>query len=192
MIIGITGSFGSGKTTVANLFKRHGFAVINVDELYRGIYAKNKGLKNRIKGEFGTADRSQLKKIVFSDYKKLQKLNKLTHPLIMREIKKAVSRIKKSRLAKKEEPKIIIDAPLLFEANAYNIVGKVIVVKATKKNSIKRLLKKKYSRREIEQIMKSQMPLREKLKRADFIIDNNSSLKNTEGQVKKIIRMLNR
>ena len=63
MIIGITGTFGSGKTTVANMFKKYGFKVINVDKLYHNIYKKNKSLKNKIKKEFGTLDRNKLKKL---------------------------------------------------------------------------------------------------------------------------------
>src|SRR3989338_11604213 len=80
MIIGITGNFGSGKTTVSNMFRKHGFEVINADKLYHGIYNKNKVLRNKIKKEFGTLNRNEIKKIVFNDYKKLKKLN--FYPLI--------------------------------------------------------------------------------------------------------------
>ena len=60
MIIGITGTFGSGKTTVANMFSKYGFKVVNVDKLYHGIYSKNKILKSRIKKEFGTLNRNKI------------------------------------------------------------------------------------------------------------------------------------
>jgi len=70
-------------------------------------------------------------------------------------------------------------------------VDKIIVVKANKKNSIKRILKKKkYSKKEIEQIMKSQMPLKQKLKHADFVVDNNKPLTNTKNQIKDIIKKI--
>ena len=65
MIIGVTGSFGTGKTAVAGMFAKYGFEVINADKLYHRIYNKNNSLKNRIKKEFGAANRIQLKKIVF-------------------------------------------------------------------------------------------------------------------------------
>ena len=92
MIIGITGTFGSGKTTVADMFRKHGFKVINVDRLYHGIYNKNRILKNKIKKEFRTLNRNQLKKIVFNDSTKLKRLNKLAHPIIIKEIKKQINK----------------------------------------------------------------------------------------------------
>lgn len=183
MIIGVTGSFGSGKTTVANIFKKHGFEVINVDKLYHNIYIKNKTIKNKIKKEFGTADRNKLKKIVFSNSRKLKKLNSITHPLIIKEIKESIKN--------KKNKNIIIDAPLLIEAKAAKLVDKVIVVKANKENSIKRILKKKkYLKKEIEQIIESQMPLRQKIKYADFVIVNDKSIANTKKQIKNIIEKI--
>lgn len=185
MIIGITGSFGSGKTTIADIFKDCGFKVINVDRLYHNIYNKPL-LKSKIKKEFGTTNRNGLKKIVFSDSRKLKKLNKITHPLIIKEVKKSILKINK-----KSKKNIIIDAPLLLEAKARSLVDKVIVVKANKKNSIKRILKKKkYTKKEIEQIMKSQMPLKKKLEYADFVVDNDKSVKDAKKQVREIVDKL--
>jgi len=179
MIIGITGSFGSGKTTVANIFGKYGFRVINVDKLYHGIYSKNKILKSRIKKEFETLNRNKIKKIVFNDSKKLKRLNELTHPIIIKEIK---------RIIKSNNTKIIIDAPLLIEANAQKLVDKIILVKCNKKEQIRRILKKKkHSRKEIDQIIKSQIPLNEKIKHADFVVDNNKAIKQTENQIKNMI-----
>lgn len=187
MIIGITGSFGSGKTIVANLFKRYGFSVINVDELYRNIYKKDKSLKEKIEKVFGTIDRDELKKIVFSNKNKLKKLDKITHPIIISEIKSMIKKINK----KYKNKKIIIDAPLLIEANALYLVDKLIVVICHKEEQIKRLLnKRKYTKREIKQIISSQIPLKEKLKYADYIIDNSYSLNNTKKQVKELIKLL--
>lgn len=183
MIVGITGSFGSGKTTIANIFKKYGFKVINVDRLYHGIYDKPL-LKSKIKKEFNTTNRNKIKKIVFSDSKKLKKLNKITHPLIIKEIRKSIKKLNKNK-------NILIDAPLLIEAKAQNLVDKIIVVKANKKNSIKRILKKKkYSKKEIVQIIKSQMPLNKKLRYADFVVDNNKSVKDVRKQVKRIVDKL--
>ncbi|MBW2977176.1 dephospho-CoA kinase [Candidatus Woesearchaeota archaeon] len=196
MIIGVTGSFGSGKTTVANMFKKYGFRVINADRLYQGIYKKNRALKNKIKKEFGTLGRSKIKKIVFNDCSKLRKLNEIAHPIIIQEIKNQIKNIKKQNAEKIINKKlknktnglrIVIDAPLLIEAKAMKLVNKIVVVKCGKKEQVKRILKKKkYSKKEIGQIMKSQIPLKEKIKYADFVVDNSRTIEGTERQVKKI------
>ena len=220
MIIGITGSFGSGKTTVANMFKKYGFKVTNVDKLYHGIYSKDKSLKNKIKKEFSTLDRNKIKNIVFNDSKRLIKLNKITHPIIIKEIKKEISAIikkyaqksrifgtnsvgskknttinknnnKKLKNGNKINVKVVVDVPLLFEAKIQNMFDKIIVVKCNKKEQIKRILKKKkYSKIDINQIIKSQMPLKEKIKKADFVVDNGKTLNETKTQVKTIISSL--
>src|SRR3989338_5771308 len=164
MIIGITGNFGSGKTTVSNMFRKHGFEVINADKLYHGIYNKNKVLRNKIKKEFGTLNRNEIKKIVFNDYKKLKKLNEITHPIIIKGIKNKIQ----------------------------NMFDKIVVVKCDEKTQIKRLLKKgKHSEEEIKNIIKSQMPIEEKIKYADFVVDNSDALEKTNNQIEAIIKNIN-
>ena len=200
MIIGITGSFGSGKTTVANLFKKYNFKVINVDKLYEGIYKKNKSLRNKIKNEFGTINKTKLKKIVFNNSNtrkngtffvsqkssisvKLKRLNKITHPIIIDKIKKEIINTKNKN--------IVIDVPLLIEAKATHLVDKIIIVKCKKDIQIKRILKKKkYTKEEINNIIKSQMSLKKKLKYADFVVNNNYSINKTKDQIKKILNKI--
>tara|TARA_Y100000310_G_C20353378_1_gene655462 strand:- start:16 stop:657 length:642 start_codon:yes stop_codon:yes gene_type:complete len=209
MIIAVTGNFGTGKTSVANLFSKYGFKVINVDKLYHGIYNKDKVLRNKIKKEFGTIKRNELKKIVFNDSSKLKKLNKITHPVIIKEMKKEMSSIIKKTMINKYNNKklimeksdkkyiekkiknnvnIVIDIPLLFESKLEEMFDKIIVVKCSEKEQIKRTLKKgKYSKKEIKNIINSQMSLKEKIKKADFVVDNSKMIKETEKQVKNII-----
>jgi dephospho-CoA kinase len=178
MIIGVTGSFGTGKTTVSKMFSKHGFKVINVDKLYHGIY--DKSLKTKIKKEFGTAKRSQLKKIVFNNSKQLKKLNKITHPIIIKELKQTIKKTKNK--------KIIVDIPLLFESKLEKMFDKLVVVKCSKKEQIKRILKKKkYTKKEIQQIINSQMSLKNKIKKADFVVDNKIR-KEAEKQVRTLIK----
>lgn len=185
MVLGITGSFGSGKTTISNLFKKYGFVVINADRLYHGIYNKNKVLRNKIKKEFGTLDRDGIKKIVFNDHKKLKKLNSMTHPIIIDSIKKEINKLKKNN----KEAGVIVDVPLLFEAKMQNMFDKIIVVKCDEKTQIKRLLKKgRHSEEEIRNIIKSQMSIEEKIKYADFVVNNSDALEKTKNQVEAIIK----
>ena len=191
MILGITGLIGSGKTTAANLFRKYEFEVINADELYHKLSKPNKIIHKKIVEEFGnkilnndkTINRDKLRKIVFSDNKKLKKLNSITHPIIISEIKKLIK--------KNKNKNFIVDAPLLLESNAKNLVDKIIVVKCDDEIRIRRLLKKgNLTKEEIKNITKSQMPTKEKLKFADFVVDNNGDLKNLENNVKAIIKNL--
>lgn len=187
MILGITGAFGSGKTTVANIFKKYGFEAINADELYHYIYGKDEKLKNKIMQEFGTLGRSRIKKIVFNDCKKLKKLNKITHPIIIKEIKNKIKEIKENN----QRAKIVLDVPLLIEAKMQGMVDKIIVVKCDEKAQIERLLKKgRHTRAEIENIISSQMPIEEKIKYADFVVDNSRSINEVKKQIEQIINSM--
>jgi dephospho-CoA kinase len=188
MIIGITGTFGSGKTTVSDMFRSYGFHVINLDRFYRTLIQPSTPLYRRIIKEFGNAiikknkniDRKKLKKIVFNDSTKLKRLNSITHPYIIKKLKNALN--------ESINKKIIIDAPLLIEAKAAGLVEKIIVVKSKKPKIMERLIKKgKYTKLEIEKITNSQMPIKKKIKYADFVIDNSGSLSKTKKQVQKII-----
>ena len=108
------------------------------------------------------------------------------HPLIIDEIEYQIKKIQKKC---GNNTRILIDAPLLVETNLKNHVDKIVVVKSDKKNAVKRL-NKKYSKEQIERILKAQTPLKEKLKYADFVVDNNGDIENLERQIKNIIEKL--
>ncbi len=194
MIIGITGSIGSGKTTVAKLFSKHHYSRINADDLSHGLMGKNSVIYKKLIIIFGNEildakkniDRRRLSRIVFNDDKKLKKLNSIMHPIIIKNIKNEISKIKKKCGG---GAKIIIDAPLLLETGAKNLADKIIVVRCTKKGIIKRL-RTSYEKEKIEKILNAQMPLKEKLKYADFVIENNKDLRHLEKQVAKIIKIV--
>ena len=191
MIIGITGSIGSGKTRIAKLFSRHWYTRIDADEISHQIMDKDKIIIKKLIKKFGKEilgknkkiNRKKLSSIVFNDYKKLKELNSIMHPKIIGTIKKRIIEVKKDC---HRNSLIVIDAPLLLETTTKNLVDKIVVVKTDKKKILKRL-GKKYP---VEKILKTQMPLNKKLKYADFVVNNNHSLKKTEAQVKKIIRKL--
>ena len=188
MILGITGSFGSGKTAVAKLFERYGYGIINADKIGHQLYNKT-SIKNKVIKKFGKEilsnnkiDRNKLKKIVFYNKKELKKLNKIMWPEIIREIKTII---------KKSGKKMAIDAAILIEAKALSLVDKLVVAKIDKKIQMKRLINKgKYTKQEIKNILSSQLPQNKKLKYADYIIDNNKSIKHTEEQVRRVVQAL--
>lgn len=194
MIIGITGSIGSGKTTAAKIFGKHHYIRIDADEVGHKIIKKNSTAYRKITDEFGNCvlgknkgiNRNRLGNLAFSGVDRLRKLNSITHPGIIGEIKKQAEKIKGKCGA---EANIIIDAPLLLETETKNLVDKVIVIKCSTENVLKR--NRRYSKEKIERILKLQMPIKEKLKYADFVIDNSKDLRHLEMQVKKIVLALN-
>ena len=134
MILGITGSIGSGKTAAAKIFSRYYYTRIDADEIGHSLMKENKELKNKliknfgnkILGKNGNIDRKKLGGIVFNDKNELKKLNSMMHPLIIYEIKNQIEKIQKEC---GDNTKIIIDAPLLLETNLKNYVDKIIVIK---------------------------------------------------------------
>jgi len=193
MIIGITGSFGSGKTTVANMFAGLGAFVIDADELYHSLIKPGKICHRKIIQNFGTAvlkkdgciDRKILGRIVFKNKSKLRLLNSLVHPEVIKE----AGRIIGSR----KEKVIVIDAALLIESGFYKKVDSVIVVKSKIKEQIERVKKQMpMSETDINARIGMQMSLRKKLAFADFIIDNGGTKTKTLSQVKKIWETLTR
>ena len=196
MIIGITGSIGSGKTTVAKFFEKYGYGVINADEIGHALFKKDSIVYRNVVKEFGeeiidsgkNIDRKKLGDIVFNENKSLKKLNDIMHPVIINEIKNQVKKIKSSKESAK---KIVVDAPLLLETEAGKLVDEIIVVKCDEKIIFERA-SKMFQKEKIEKILKSQMPLDRKLEYADFVIDNDGDLKNLEKQVNEIIGILNK
>lgn len=191
LVLGLTGGFGSGKTTVARIFRSYGARIIDADKVaHQIIRPKGKVYKkiikifgNRILKRNKTIDRPELGQIVFRNRKLLLEINRIMHPEAIRIIK---NKIKTSA-----EQVIILDAPLLLEAGLKKMVDKLIVVTASKENQIKRLLKKgRLNRSDIIQRIKMQMPLEKKVRLADFVIDNNGAKEGTRKQVGIIRRML--
>jgi dephospho-CoA kinase len=189
LIIGLTGNFGSGKTTVAKIFKLHGARVIDADKIAHTIIKPGSKAYKNLVSYFGRTileknrqiNRQNLAKKIFSDRKALIKLNKITHPEIISGIKKEIKA--------SQEKIVVLDAPLLIESGLDSIVDKIIVVKIKKDTQLKRLASK-YSRREILERIKAQMPQEKKLLLADFIIDNSGTITKTKKQVSKIRRLL--
>lgn len=191
MIIGITGSIGSGKTTVAEIFGTHGFHIIDADKIGHKLLAKGTAQYSQLVAYFGKSildmheniNRITLGKIAFSKNNRYRELNKIMLPPIVNVIKSQAKRFKASGAH------AVIDAPLLLETKAKQFVDKVVVVKASHENIFRR--SNKFSKRQIIKIMHYQMPIASKLKRADFVINNDGSIRSLDSQVQNIINALN-
>lgn len=193
-IIGLTGSVGSGKSTVANLFRDLGAYVIDWDELARSVTRPRSKAWKEIAEYFGTGildndlsiNRQKLAKIVFSNKRKLTKLNRIVHPEVFREDEKITDEIE----SHDPDALIIKDIPLLFEVGLHESVDKIVVVSASEQTQLKRLGEKGISREDARNRMRSQFSLEEKIKSADFVIDNNGPPEETKRQVEEVYRVL--
>ena len=191
IVLGLTGSFGSGKTTVAGIFRSYGAEIIDADRIAHSCIAGGTLSYKRICKAFGkdilkknrTIDRVKLARIVFDNKGLLKKLNKIIHPEVIRIIRKKI---------KKSKSKIIVlDAPLLLEAGLRRMVDKLIVVKIKRAEQLERIQRKfSFSREDILKRIKRQMPLQLKVRLADFVIDNSGTIEETKKQIEEIRRLL--
>ena len=168
---------GSGKTAVVKLLKRKIAGYFDADSAVHKCYRDKKSLAyRRIVKEFPTAVirgavcRRSLREIAFSDDKKLDKLEKIVHPEIIRELKKWLKAVRKKKGI------YLAEVPLLFEKKLNRLFEEVILVKAPGKITVARIMKKYgLSRKKALQRVRLFIPLRDKIKEANFIVNNDSS-----------------
>ncbi|WP_439426217.1 dephospho-CoA kinase [Oenococcus alcoholitolerans] len=190
--VGITGGIGSGKTSVSNIFARLGFKVVDADKIAREIVLPGRWELEEIKNAFGLGvmngsnlDRHKLGKIVFSDQQALRKLNEIIQPSIKQTIEMRGDFLQKEGLTNT----LVYDIPLLFEHGYQDIFDFIILVYADEKTRIERIVKRDdISRQEAFNRISSQMPLDEKKKMSDIVIDNSKiDLPALESEVERII-----
>ncbi len=192
--IGLTGGFGSGKTTVTAIFRKCKVPVIDADEIARQVVKANSVTARRLRRAFGATffdsrgalKRDKLATYVFENKSRLKKLNALTHPAILREIN---CQLKKYR--KKKVPFVVIDAALLYEVGMEKEMDEVIVVWAPQTTRLERLARYRHTpKREAQRRIDQQWPLRKKRIWADYVIDNSEGRAATRRQTLKLIRNL--
>ena len=194
IIVGLTGSVGTGKSTVTNFFRELGAYIIDWDELAREVTRPHLKAWKEIVEYFGndylnedlTINRQKLAEIVFSDKERVTKLNQIVHPEVFKEDERITNEIKS--LA--PDALIIKDIPLLFELTRPVFVDKTVVVSASEQTQLRRLEKRGMSREDTQSRIKSQLPLKEKIKSADFVINNDGPLEETKKQVEEIYSLL--
>lgn len=193
VVIGLTGGIACGKTTIARILKRLGAIVIDADLESKRLVRTGSPVWNKLVKEFGSAilnpdnsiNRRRLGNMVFGDEQKLAKLNAIIHPGVMEHISAKIQRYKKSM----QWPAIILDAPLLFEAGADQLVDVVWVVAVDRKTQIDRLINRdKMEHQQAIQRIEAQMPLAEKTARADAVINNLGTRRETRELVLSLWR----
>lgn len=187
--IGITGSFGSGKSTVLGVFRKNGIPVISCDSIVRRLL-ETKKIKKRILevfgkdyiGEDGRVNKKKLAGLVFSSAKERKKLNEIVHPFVFEKLERLLDIYEK-----KDKMAVAVEIPLLFETRSEKRFDIIISV-FTPRSIIKERLKGKYTPGEIEMRLKSQMPIKRKINMSDYVIDNSRSICETRKQSEKIIK----
>ncbi|MFP3879349.1 MAG: dephospho-CoA kinase [Dehalococcoidia bacterium] len=194
VIIGLTGSVGTGKSTVASLFKELGAYVIDWDELAREVVRPHSKAWKEIVEYFGkdflnedlTLNRQKLAETVFPDQEKVAKLNAIVHPEVFKEDERITNDIK----SLDPDALIIKDIPLLFELTRPVSVDKTILVCAREPTQLRRLEERGMRREDARNRIQSQLPLEEKTRFVNFVIDNDGSLEKTKRQVEAIYSSL--
>ena len=191
-IIGLTGSFASGKTEAAKIFERLGAEVFDADKTAKGVIERGKPTYNALVKLFGeeylkkdgSVDRKKLAGHVFTHPADLKKLNILTHPAVIFECLKFI------RKFRQRKGMGVLDIPLLFESKMQGLADVTVVVKAAPKTILSRCEKKGISRDRARNILASQWPVEKKARLADFVIRNDGSLEQLENEVKKILQLI--
>ncbi len=180
LLVGLTGSIGSGKSSVSDILRHLGAFTIDADKVSRDVMARDKKGYRRVVSEFGKTilaedgeiNRRKLAKIIFSDTEKAERLEKLLHPIIIDEENRIIECIRKSA----KHGIIVVEASLMLETGSYERFSKIVVVTCEKEKRFSRLSKSRGMKRDMfERIDERQMNDADKLKYADYHIENDGT-----------------
>ncbi len=191
IIIGLTGSIGTGKSTVSRMFQRLKIPVVDADKIAREVVEPSMPAYEAIVATFGksiirsdqTIDRKKLGAIIFSDESKRKQLNNIIHPAIRKEMLR-----QKENYISKGHMSVVLDIPLLFESKLTHYVDKILVVYVDPKVQLERIMKRDGStENDARQRISSQISIVEKVKLADAVIDNNGTIEESFEQLKRVL-----
>lgn len=195
LTIGLTGGIATGKSTVSALLRQAGFPIVDADIVAREVVEPGTPTLELIKLAFGPGiidngvlDRRKLGQIVFEDGAQLKKLNDIMQPAISSAM---ADKINFWRL--QNVPILVLDVPLLFERDydKNKSVDKIIVVTASKEIQLSRLENRdQLSNMEARNRVKAQLPMSQKIARADYVIDNNGRIEELQEQVTVLIKKI--
>ncbi|TWE02632.1 dephospho-CoA kinase [Neobacillus bataviensis] len=191
LVIGLTGGIASGKSTVSNMLKEMSITVIDADVEARLAVMEGEPAYKQIIAEFGDGillengeiDRQKLGAIIFHQADKRQRLNEITHPEVRRRMLEQVETAKRNN-----EEVVVLDIPLLFESKLTTMVEKTLLVYVDSDIQLQRLVERNnLTITDAQARISSQMPLSEKIKLADAVINNNGTLAETKQQLLTVL-----
>ena len=184
-VLGVTGTIGSGKTTVLKELEKKGFIIFEADKIAKKEMEK---IKEKIQEKFGNniatkkgIDYWKLANLVFNNKKKLEELNELVHPLVRKKLEEELKGRKFTAM----------EIPLLFESGMENLCDKILVVYSKKENLIERKTKQGMKKEDVLKRISVQMNLKDKKKKADLLMENDGSLKELKIKVDELMEELN-
>ena len=191
ILAAITGSIGCGKTTLANIFKKLGYPVFDADAWVRRLYFKPDFIKVVLQNfpeaqTNGSFDKRKLRLIVFDDKKKLQKLESLIHPFLKRQLKAVI------RKNAQNDDLLFLDAALLFELGWDKYCDFIITVNVDEETQKKRVMSRdNVSLEHVEKIISKQMSQKEKVEKADWVVETDVPMNLLKISALEIINGLN-
>ncbi len=192
MIIGLTGSIATGKSTVSAMFQKLDIPVVDADQIARQVVEPGEEAYDQIVNHFGkdilfpdgTLDRKKLGSIVFENETERLKLNSMIHPAIHKKMED-----EKNKYIKRGHEAVVLDIPLLFEGKRNRTFDKILLVAVSEDVQLKRLMERdNIVEHDAQQRINSQMPIKDKIPLADEVIHNDGSRAETEKQLLAILR----
>jgi dephospho-CoA kinase len=190
IILGLTGSIGMGKSTVAAMFEAEGVPVFDADAVVHRLQGAGGALVEAIEAEFPDTttelgvDRTLLREAVLGDDAAFARLEALVHPAVAGQREKFLA-------ANSGAPLVVLDVPLLFEAGGWRNVDRIAVVSAPPEiQRVRVLARPGMTPARFEAILARQMPDAEKRARADFVIPTGGSVEETRAHVRNLIACL--
>lgn len=189
MILAVTGTIGSGKSTVCRILKDKGFPVVSADEIGHRVLGFDSVKKEiseyfgNVFDENGNVDRQKLARKAFSSQEHLKKLNEITHPIIRKEIKKETDALEKISKT------VICEIPLLFECGFQDLADKILLVYVSDKTALERLKGRGMTEEDALKRLKNQEKWQKKAEKSDFLLSNEE---NFEKLLFKVDKLLNK
>ena len=188
IVVGITGGFGTGKSTVAGLLRKEGFFVLDADRIAHETLQATNPVFQKICEKFpdavlnGYLERRKLAEIVFQDRKRMKRLEKLIHPYVLKRMLEEIRKTKKKYAA--------VEVPLLFEAGFEKICHFIVTVFSGTNEADKRLIDQGWTKTEIRRRRAEQWPMQKKMAKSDFVINNTNSKQETKKQIRALLKKI--
>jgi dephospho-CoA kinase len=190
-LIALTGNYGMGKSTVLSMFAKLGVDTVDADIIVESLLKEEEILEkikqllgDKVFNKDGSLNKKKVADIVFKDNSLRHSLEDILHPPVFEKIKEFSNKIgTKDKI-------LIVAAPLIFERGYEERFERTIVVYTREDVSLNRLKKNGISREEVLIRLKAQLPIEEKMRKADFVIDNNGTAEETMAEVETIYKKL--